>query len=478
MTSADTNRELLIDELIDNVTSRRTAGVGAAEQDFSVHDLAVEEADGGLVIALAQLGSVEWPAEEAGEMIAARLAASKRPGRSPRWALAVGATVAATAASLVIVSAVNLAAGSRGTGPQRTGTDQPTSRTSSRTSAAHGPTPQTVAAMRIVSGPGALRAVGVIGSNNDYLFCPTRQICYIQGYLSPAHAEVARSLDGGATWTKGAALPVLPADEEWSAQISCPKPLICLSGYGSGLLVTRDGFAHASVIPVTSSGNQVGPVSCATVRDCVAVVMHRDGRKSLIYTGDGGRSWTAGGAPPVGVQINVGDVRCNPDAACIALLLAGNESDAKVAALRSTDGGRTWAISPRFASIGNQQEWRFDCGDGRDCLVTGNNGSFARIHVKRSGIISIQVRPYPKTWPPSGDDVSCATGRDCFIEVSENYANNMIEVTHDGGRTWAAAIRTPIAATYLSCPAKGGCIAVAPKNENELVVLSNLTTSR
>jgi hypothetical protein len=79
--------------------------------------------------------------------------------------------------------------------------------------------------------------------------------------------------------------------------------------------------------------------------------------------------------------------------------------------------------------------------------------------------------------------VSCATGRDCFVEVTDlvggmSYTDNIIEVTHDGGRTWAAQIKTPLISVYLSCPVRAGCVAVAPRNPSEVVVLSNLRAGR
>jgi hypothetical protein len=207
--------------------------------------------------------------------------------------------------------------------------------------------------------------------------------------------------------------------------------------------------------------------------------MHGDGTKSFVRTSDGGAVWTAANAPAIKLSESVGDLKCGRGGACIALLLGGTSTNAKVSALSSTDGGRTWAAAPRFGSIGDQPEWRFDCGDARNCVVTGNNGNLAWIRAGHGGHITIRVQPYPKSWPQSGDDIGCATGRDCFIEVTNiiggmDYPDNVIEVTHDGGRTWAAAMKTPIASTFLSCPVRRGCIAVAPKNASDLVVLSNL----
>jgi hypothetical protein len=478
MTMTDLNgtgKEEALDQLIDDVVARRAAGTSAAEPE-----VLPASGDCELLSALAQLSPVEWPADGTGDKIAARLAAQRRrSARSRRRLVTVGVATAGSvaAAGLLVAGAMQLTGGQRG----RPGPDaahySPVARSLSPAPAQSGATPDAVTAMSIVSRPGALRAVGVLGSNNNFLFCATRRICYIQGYRSPKHADIARTLDGGATWHKGAALPSLPASNPWDAQMSCPRPLTCYSGYPTGLLVTTDGFAHASVLPIPGPASQIYQVACPTTQDCIAAVAHNRGPNTFIYTTDGWSTWSTASAPVLPGADSVGELKCDRNGACISLLLGGRGQDALVSALSSTDGGRSWSQAAPFASIGVQEEWRFDCGDGRHCVVTGNEGTdIAWISVSRAGVIAIRAQPWPKSFPPNGDDVSCATGRYCFIEATSGqaYTDNRIEVTHDAGRTWSAPVKIPIAATYLSCPVKAGCIAVARTNPANLVVLSNL----
>jgi hypothetical protein len=463
--------ELRIDALIDQVVERRAGGVSPPGPA-----LTAAGQDGALLQALSDLTAVDWPADEVGGRIAVHVAAAAvaRP-RRPLWLIA-GSIAAAV---ILVAGIVALAGGSPRTGrPQAGRSTRPASASPGpRTSTPPGGTPASVTAMTIVSQPKALRAVGVLGSNSNFLYCSSRPVCYIQGYRSKNHPDIVRSDDGGATWTQGAALPFLPVTAPWNAQLTCPRPRTCFSGYQTGLIETRDGFAHFTFQPVTSPGSFVDMVSCPTVLHCVADVVGNNGRR-FIYSADGGRSWAAATAPAVSARVTVGQISCSRDH-CIALLLGGDERAAMVSALSSADGGQTWTEAPRFRSIGGQEEWRFDCGDGRHCVVTGNDGNFAWIDVTRSGAIDISTQHYPKGFPPSGDAVSCATGRDCFIELTnivggQDYTDNVIEVTRDFGRTWSAQIKTPIASVYLSCPVRAGCVAVAPKNPQELVVLSNL----
>jgi hypothetical protein len=480
MTMTDLNgtgKDNALDQLIDDVVARRAAGTSRAEPD-----LAPVFGDAELLAALAQLSPVEWPADETGDKVAAGLATRRLPARSHRRPVAVGAAVIGTvaAAALLIAGAAQLTAGHGKSRPPAAGHTTAVARSTSPAPAHSGGSPDAVTAMSIVSNPGALRAVGVLGSNNDFLFCPTRRICYIQGYRNPKHAEIARTLDGGATWEKGAALPSFPVSDPWDAQMSCPTPTTCYSGYPTGLLVTNDGFAHFRVLPVPGPDSEIYQITCPTTLDCVAVVWHRHGPNTFIDTTDGWSTWATASAPSLPAADSVGELRCGRNGACVALLLAGTEQDALVSALSSTDGGRSWSQPAPLASIGDQEEWRFDCGDGRHCVVTGNDGTdIAWISVSPAGLIAIRVQPWPKSFPPNGDDVSCPTARACFIEVTrvvggQDFTDNLIEVTHDAGRIWLAPVRTPIASTFLSCPVRAGCIAVAPKNSDNLVVLSNL----
>ena len=502
----DASGDLWIDLMIDDVLTRRTAG-RVAEPTRTRPGSA--EA---LIAELAELSGIDWPADEVGDRIAIGVAAaarqgaarvpgpavsgraaprpavaaqrdrhqptgSLRPGRSPWLALA-----AAAAAAALVAGAVNLigASGSAAGHPRAAG--HKIGQGTSPAGPAGGRTRASLTAMRIVGKAGTLTSIGAVQNGSAALTCVTRTVCYLEGRLSGGSVDVARSADGGATWTSGAALPAITS--EWYAGLSCPTTLTCFSAYGQGLLETTDGFAHVRTVPVTSSG-QVDWVSCPTTQHCVANVYGGAGGDTFTYSDDGGRTWTAASSPVIPAAERVVQLRCDPGGACLAPLVGGTASNATVAALSSTDGGKSWAESATY-SAGPQQQWLVSCGSGRSCAVGFDNGRLAWVSNAPGGRTTIRVDAFPKNWPAFGVALSCATETDCFLETSDisgsAYGNTTIEVTHDGGLTWSSlgppiALKTPQdVATSLSCPVAAGCVAIASDGSPQptWVVLSNL----
>lgn len=468
--------DLHADLLIDKVIARRAAGGNAQPGS-----------DEALVAELSKLSAMDWPADEAGDWIAANVAAAihrdhaTAPARSPRARWIAAATAAAAAAALVIAG-VLLTTGSHGTGlAGHVGTGKDTSTGKPRPKSSH-PEPATLTAMTVISHPGQLKAIGVVGNGDDFLTCVTTQVCYIEGFVHhKKFADIARSDDGGATWKAGAQLPSFKF--EWNAGISCPKPLTCFSAFGSSLIETTDGFAHIHIQPVTSPADQVEWVSCPTTEHCVAVV--EGDAQSFMYSDNGGVSWTAASSPSVPFQQgHIAAIRCDANGACIAPISGGVENRATAATLYSRDGGRTWAESAT-RPMGYMEQWVVSCGDARNCVIGSNDGTLAWLHVTPSGHASVRVELFPKGAPQTGIAISCATGRDCFLETSKlvvaTYLKATIETTRDAGRTWTfepMVAHAPLdIAPDLSCPVPAGCVAVANDQSDsaqDLAVLSSL----
>ncbi len=120
-------------------------------------------------------------------------------------------------------------------------------------------------------------------------------------------------------------------------------------------------------------------------------------------------------------------------------------------------------------------------------MMLSDNGVMVMITAAADGHVSSQEQAFPRSWPHVGIEVSCATGRDCFVSAQGTGA--AIEATHDGGRTWTA-ISLPtvngdqIAIVYpISCPSPAGCIAVAATSSqftsgSKRVIISNLPPVR
>lgn len=490
----DTNEDLRIDQLIDSAVARRDPALTGVSPDEA------------LILRLAHLDEVDWPAEEAGERIAASVAVAAHPAaqwqqhagrgmgvrhlrsRRSRWLIAgTSAAAAAALVALALTAAHPNTAGHANASKNVTRPKVPVTKT---------PT-AALTAMMIVAPPGALHAVGMISDGDNFLTCVSPSACYIEGSSDNGlHPDVARSLNGGATWKAGEPLPTRPASAatDWNAELSCPKPLTCFSAFGTGLLKTTDGFARYTFRPITAPAGLAGKllradaVSCPTTRHCVADITLTDNSQTFIYSDDGGISWTAASAPNFGVNNNVvGQVRCDRSGACIAAITGGDEETPTVSALASADGGKSWTMSATYTDP-DLQTWTASCGSAQSCLISG--GTFtdhlAWLQVTASGAFHIRVNPIPPSWAtPSLETGTCATGRDCYVETAGssagNYSGPKIETTNDAGRTWTSSPLYPPDQSdigiYLSCPVPGGCMAIAgdpTKQSNSWVVLSNL----
>lgn len=525
-----TSRELRIDQAIDALIARRHAGAGAGGPLNAPRPARDED----LLTGLSRLAEAEWPADEAGDRITAAVAlavaagqqdagkqgraavsvpgqpqgpapappghGALRPGlragtgylRSSRsrW---IGVAAVAAAAALV-AGLVQLAGGPHGaarpaaaavpsSGPPAPAAQQPAHRglPVARIRSSH---PVTLAAMTVVGQRGNLNAIGGVSNGDSNITCVTRSVCYIVAGLGRDGHDIARSEDGGATWTSGAALP----RGLFSSPPSCSTPVRCLLPFGSAMIETSDGFASFSVHPLGVAG-PAQAVSCPTPSHCVAVA-DLTKRQGFLTSDDGGLTWAmAARSPRIGLGA-VMQLRCDQRGACIAAVSAGDEEAPTVAALHSADGGRTWAISS-LRAVPDWTEGAAVCGDGRNCIITAGGDWFAWLHVSAGGHVRIRVEKFPKSWPAVGVAVSCPAGRICFLETADavgaSASDATLEKTTDGGRTWQS-LGTPMApafphveAAFLSCPAAAGCVAIAQnpaRAQQTWIVLSNLHAAR
>jgi hypothetical protein len=496
-----TSEDLRVDLVIDDVIAGRATAC-------------CDTADEALVLQLARLDEIDWPAEEVGDRIAASVAASALPAAGPhrharhrtgarhprspgsRW-LAAGAAAAAAALVVLAIQATSSAPNKHQNAPKDASGHGRVGKKAARQTTPGAKTPgATLTAMTIVAQAGTLHAVGAVADSDNFLACVTPSVCYLEGSTDGGRLpDVARSLNGGATWKAGEALPGLSGStvSDWNAQLSCPKPLTCFSAFGTGLLKTNDGFARYTFQPITLPAGLPGGLavadaaSCTTTRHCVADVTLTDNSQTFIYSDDGGLTWAAASTPKFGVNNNVvGQVRCDRRGACIAAITGGDEQTPKVSALASANGGRSWTMSAAYTDPG-LQTWTASCGSADSCLISGGNGTtnLAWLRVTGSGGFSIRVRPIPAGWAtPSLVTGSCATGSDCYVETdgssAGSYFGPMIETTNDDGLTWTSSPMYPPDQSeigiYLSCPLPGRCLAVAgdsTEQSSTWVVLSS-----
>ena len=475
-------RLMYVDRLIDDVLRQRGAGTIRQAAPASL------PADEALVAELSALTIMDWPADEAGDRIAARVAflaspaeltspaldgsaqgraaqdgpAMPRHGRRrqiahSRWwaAAAVGAAAAA------LVAASVLSGGSQ-PGAVRHGAAPPVSRQS----------------MRLVDATSSpFRSVGS-GHSPFELTCVTSRVCYVHGQPG---AAVQRTSDGGLTWRPVAALPdhlSLSASE-----LSCPTTHTCAGLPGTAvsgslrLAITRDGGAHWRVeslpAPPGSTGAAIDQVSWGTAQACV-VHLTDNGPGAVLSTTNGGKTWIPASVIPAGAPRFLYYLRCDSSGECIGLAPTGTGSDGGMAAMRSADNGRTWAVTGSV-HLPPAAIFLVSCGDALHCMSAAGDG---QISTTSDGGVTWRTSDGPVPSSDTVTSVSCATGLACFVAASsmedidgnshqQTYRLAVIEATSDQGTTWTpvslpAVGGSPLALVYpLSCPTQAGCIGAA-----------------
>ncbi|MGB6454488.1 MAG: hypothetical protein WBH47_08350 [Streptosporangiaceae bacterium] len=327
--------------------------------------------------------------------------------------------------------------------------------------------------MAVESEPRIFANIGLADANTAGLECVSRLVCYVEGNKGNAN-DILMTADGGRSWAAGAELPMLPSNENWSGLISCQSPLTCMTAYGTGILTTADGFAHATFQQLVAAPDSVTDASCATAQDCVASILSMSGASLLMYSHNGGATWTDAQAPALPLNAEPEQLQCDADGACIGVVSGGDEENATVAAIGSIDGGQSWTVSP-FSSLGSAQWIRFSCGSGQDCVMATNTGGLAWLSMSAAGALNVRIITVPgTTMSDVYQAVSCPSGPVCYAEVSDwtgfAYANTILSKTANYGQTWSSlgdelVTDMPNASVvYLSCPVNAGCIGIGGNN--------------
>ena len=333
--------------------------------------------------------------------------------------------------------------------------------------------------MRLVDSPSSPFRFAGTGTGTSFFACVTASVCYAEQGGGQLGNGLERTSDGGAHWRLVSPLPdhlTLSQDSNW---LSCATASVCTGAVGGLKLArTSDGGAHWSIESVPAppgiSGASIGQLSCPTAAKCVlSVAGHQGG--TFLSTSNGGTTWQVASRVPQAAQVtDLWTLRCDAGGSCIGLTLTG-PTDQRLTALRSADGGRTWAAEPS-TGYPTGPILLMTCGDALHCMMVTFSRQINMTTTSDCGA-TWRVTTAPRAWPTIATDLSCPTGQDCFIAaadplppvhgVSNGYDNPVIEATHDGGETWTplslpTVKGSPLALVYpLSCPSGDGCIGVA-----------------
>jgi photosystem II stability/assembly factor-like uncharacterized protein len=293
----------------------------------------------------------------------------------------------------------------------------------------------------------------------DGLACATPDICMAigqyrdvasnrKGETETPRAAIARTSDGGHTWTPAAPLPksVGPILNV----ISCPTRSFCLLAgessngrAGYALVTTNLGRSWRRLkIP---KGNVLPGVTCETPRFCVAVA---EGTfDHILTTNNGGSTWRRSSDLIRGPPETISSPTCIGFTRCLIVGWSYQEENLPPVAsiIQTTDGGRTTTndVLPPNTAVLSQ----ISCASAAVCVAAGGGWN----HAGGSGPPNLLTTSdggatwVPRSLPASIIDInsiSCPSVTSCMMVGSEGpntfvqHPQATVAVSDDGGATW------------------------------------------
>jgi photosystem II stability/assembly factor-like uncharacterized protein len=204
--------------------------------------------------------------------------------------------------------------------------------------------------------------------------------------------------------------------------------------------------------PLAASGNLENyyqSLVCPSTLNCYGV----SDSDYVLTTSDGGQSWTE---KPTGLNFTLVNISCGDALNCLAL----GEDEQGVAAIDTTDGGKTWKLASK-----NIAPWEISglaCPSAQLCLGVGEKGQI------------LATTDLGQTWSrqDSGSEshlagISCVSNSNCTIVGT----SGTILTTADGGQHWNKG-QTSFTGTLseIDCPSAQTCFILGYNNNNTKII--------
>jgi photosystem II stability/assembly factor-like uncharacterized protein len=289
-------------------------------------------------------------------------------------------------------------------------------------------------------GGASWKALTITTTPIDYfgaISCPTSTTCMVEGDVSvPEVSEMFTTTDGGQTWSSH------PSPGQGNHLLSCATATHCVSlesqvgpgGHGVQYVssVTTDGGATwtSSFVPGTF---RAYAIQCVTASVCVAtgqapkayeITNPQDahGIAAVIYSTDGGATWTPAALPGGGDVI--GALSCADASHCMIIDNSTGPSP-NTMVLTSSDGGQTWSADPTPGFVPSLSLTHVSCPTPTDCWLTGTTSPVTNSPASTQGVIlsttdggqsfeSEQVPNYQGTKLQYVGPVACFTAASCL----------------------------------------------------------------
>lgn len=323
----------------------------------------------------------------------------------------------------------------------------------------------------------APRGASAAASDLFAIQCPAVTVCYALGSPfvgQPGHPTLARTADGGVTWTTLdlATNPYVP-NLNVAQPLSCPTPDTCylLTGTVAGqevpptpgttpvplgppeIWVSQDS-GHAWVHENPHISGVLQAISCPGAKLCYVVASGAASGsglapETLLVTRDGGATWVAMDLSKNATSGPPGMFSCPAADTCYlgATLPVLGEPNTAQALVATHDGGSTWTSFQVGQQAGYQN---VSCPSAETCFAAGST-SVAATH---DGGRSWETLPAP--WQNTGTPwLACPSESSCY---AMGYGG--IWTSSDGANTWAASETSVGYVGDIACPGTTLCYAV------------------
>jgi hypothetical protein len=189
------------------------------------------------------------------------------------------------------------------------------------------------------------------------LTCPTTKQCFL-GYvtinpklssLASFTGHIARSTDGGASWTDS----TIPSNTTIISAISCPTSAICVAGGASTtqgvttpVLLRLNASSWVSVYSSTTPG-LFETVSCFSATVCDAAIGTAKRSGTAYQSLNGGATWAKASGLGTGT---ISGLACVTNARCMALTQSTSSKGASTSIFTTTTGTKWSAVPTNLAS--------------------------------------------------------------------------------------------------------------------------------
>jgi hypothetical protein len=306
--------------------------------------------------------------------------------------------------------------------------------------------------------------------------CPAPGTCEVVGDAATG-ALAERTTDDGTTFTRQS----LPNGILGLTRVSCGSTLSCQAlGVGGVLeqqvlLGTTDGGASWSFEAIPHGVADLSSIACATATACVAIGINRSLETVILWTSDGGVTWTVGNLNGVDEQLSEPlNVACTSSSDCIVALLAIPMPGFLV----TTDGGADWnfAASPVAANVGiGEVPIEVACVSSTTCVSIGENlfGGGFDVLLSADGGTSWRSEDVFGADVDQVSPLACEADGACQdVGATELTAKSYFLTSLDDGQHWSSSPMPTgwLASLALSCPSSTSCFSVGITADGGLAV--------